>query len=72
MFKYLKNIFYGSNTLMKSGLVIVPIVNNVSIILASHIMSLTTTIGMYMAKEATKFSVQSLFKLGVVLLNCFF
>ena len=69
MYSKFKKFIFGSNTLLK--LAVVP-ANNISIIIASHIMSLTTTIGMYMAKEVTKIGIYSVFKLGVIILNYFF
>ena len=48
---YLKKVVYGSDLILRTGLVVVPIAQDISLILASQLTSLLVTLGIYTARR---------------------
>lgn len=49
--KWIKKVFYGSDLIMRTGFVVVPVAHDLSLILASQLTSLLVTLGIYTAKK---------------------
>lgn len=49
--KWLTKVVYGSDFVLKTGLVVVPVAQDLSMILVSQMTSLLVTLGIYAAKK---------------------
>jgi len=49
--KWLTKLIYGSDIILKTGLVVAPVAHDISMILVNQMTSLVVTLGMYTAKK---------------------
>jgi len=70
--KNIKNYCYGSDYILATGLVVVPIANDIGLILGSHVISLLTSTGLYVATKGVKLSAYTAVGIVGAIWKCFF